>query len=194
MTKHRWLVVILSMLLTACSFPPPVSLRSPTVIFRGQTLPAPPELGVRRAPPAAWLLVAGTAVPGSFGSYTIRDGGLGGAATYADAPVAEWMPAPLATVRLADDGPAEIVLGSSPLPQPQTIQAIAVTARPWQAAFDFAAPLQQWLLATRSMTGDDVTVFSLLSFGAIQNQVVQAEVTFAEGSQASYVWRINPDQ
>lgn len=188
MKEYQWSAFVVSMLLAACSFTAQsLSPIATPVIFEGRTLPPPPELGLRRPPPPAWLLLNDALVLATFGSFTIRHGGHGGAADYADAPSAERMPSPLATVWLAQDRPAELVIGPGSLPPLQTVKSIAVTVRPWQASFAFAAPLQQRPLAARSAIRDGVTVFSLPSFGEIKNQVVQAEVTFVGDSQASYV-------
>jgi hypothetical protein len=102
------------------------------------------------------------------------------------------MPLPLASVRLAADQPIELLIGPSALAPLQAVEAITVTVRPWHAPFDVDAPLQQRALPTTGAIHDDVTVFALPPLGRIDNQVLHADVSFIGGSQASYLWRVNP--
>ena len=128
-------------------------------------------------PPGAWLIVGDQVYPATYGSFCY-DG------TCADMVAPSMMPN-LATATVpAGATPAIRIGATSPV-------GLDASVQPWGAEGG-AGPAASRQLAATGERVDDATVYTLEPIGNGADQILIAFVRFAEGGDASYLWRINP--
>lgn len=172
-------VVLVALLLTACE-----SLLSgpATTTTSGVTYPPlKPVGGVSRwrQPPGAWLIVGDTAFPATYGSFCYRG-------TCADM-VAPQMMRELATASVPGNANLAIRIASM---EPVSLEA---SVRKWtrEPTFD---PSGERQFQARGEREGKITVYTLGPIGDEGDQLLTAFVRFAQGGDASYLWRLNPKQ
>ena len=155
--------------------------------YKGIALP-PPADGHKRGLPPAWLIVGDQAVAATYGSYTkhtkLADGG--SMASHGDS-IPPQMLSRIATALLAADEQAVIVIGSGP------VQAFQARVGPWSgnpmARYD--PTVTRVLQAAGKPVGGGM-VFTLKPTHAAGDQLLLVAVTFENGDDTEYFWRLNP--
>jgi hypothetical protein len=151
-----------------------------TTAFNGLELPSPQPVGGANVQPSpAWLIVGDKAVPATYGSFCYRT-------TCVDMMPPHMMP-DIATADLSAGEQTVIVVGSD------SVKEFNTNIQDWTAGVP-ADPAAVHNVAAEGKVEDNLTIFTLEQLPDTGDQLLQAFVTFEEGGDASYLWRINPEQ
>ena len=174
MIENVLFAVVLAIALTSCA-------QAAEPSYNGLTLPTPqPIRGFPEQPPAAWLIIAGKAIPATYGSFCIRGA------------CADMVPPQLRNDLVSATLPAHTSI--TIIIQARSVKEFHVRVGAWRqqptAPFDPAATNE---LPAVQKTDGSITALTLEPIGNVGDQLLAVSITFESGD-ASYLWRLNPAQ